>query len=260
MTKKKSRKIQKKMIKRQKRRQRRRKIFKCIFAVAVCLVLVITVSGFVRGRISRNPDIPESLLEFAEKYPEAEKFVSDYPKKGNKDFNMDVSHEVKSGEIPLFIQWDERWGYKYYGDDFLAMTGCGPTCMSMVVCGLTGDTEWNSYEMACFAEEQGYYVDGVGTSWSLMTTGAEYFGLSATTGTVSESYIRDNLSESTPIICSVGPGDFTYSGHFIVLTGIDSDGNVIVNDPNSRKNSEKHWALEELVPQIKSLWIYGYDI
>ncbi|MCD8152609.1 MAG: C39 family peptidase [Clostridiales bacterium] len=39
----------------------------------------------------------------------------------------------------------------------------------------------------------------------------------------------------------MGPGDFTTGGHFIVLTGIDSDGNVIVNDPNSRINSEKHY-------------------
>lgn len=30
--------------------------------------------------------------------------------------------------------------------------------------------------------------------------------------------------------------------------------------PDSKINSEKHWALDDLIPQIKSLWIYGYDI
>ncbi|MCC8066097.1 MAG: hypothetical protein LIO94_03200, partial [Clostridiales bacterium] len=52
------------------------------------------------------------------------------------------------------------------------------------------------------------------------------------------------------------PGDFTYTGHFIVLTGIDGDGNVTVNDPNSPSNSSKTWSLDILVPQIRSLWIY----
>lgn len=227
-----------------------------------CTICIVSVSclAVIHTRVNhRIAEIPESLLAFAEKYPEAEKFVLEYTRYCDKDFDMDVSKELKDGEIPLFIQWDKRWGYKSYGDDFLAVTGCGPTCMSMIVCGLTGDSEWNPYEMARFAEEQGYYVDGVGTSWELMTTGAEYFGLQASYGTVSESFIQENLSDLSPMICSVGPGDFTYTGHFIVLVGIDSNGDIIVNDPNSKINSEKHWALNELVPQIKSIWIYYYD-
>ncbi|MBD5545231.1 MAG: hypothetical protein HDR01_13620 [Lachnospiraceae bacterium] len=54
---------------------------------------------------------------------------------------------------------------------------------------------------------------------------------------VSETYIRNNLTVSTPMICSMYPGYFTYSGHFIILTGIDSNGNIIVNDPNSPNSS-----------------------
>jgi hypothetical protein len=56
------------------------------------------------------------------------------------------------------------------------------------------------------------------------------------------------------------PGDFTYTGHFIVLTGIDSNGDIIVNDPNSKKNSKKHWSLETLVPQIKGIWKYTANL
>ena len=25
--------------------------------------------------------------------------------------------DVTQGEIPLLLQWDERWGYAYYADD-----------------------------------------------------------------------------------------------------------------------------------------------
>ena len=41
---------------------------------------------------------------------------------------------------PLFLQWDPRWGYTEYGEDsFLGLSGCGPTCLSMVLYYLTGD-------------------------------------------------------------------------------------------------------------------------
>lgn len=63
-------------------------------------------------------------------------------------------------------------------------------------------------------------------------------GLTSTEGTINNDYIRQNLTSSTPMICSMLPGDFTYSGHFIVLTGIDSEGRVVVNDPNSPKTAK----------------------
>jgi hypothetical protein len=55
----------------------------------------------------------------------------------------------------------------------------------------------------------------------------------------------------------MSPGDFTKTGHFIVLTGIDSNGKIIVNDPNSPKNSNKHWDVNTLVSQMKGVWKYN---
>ena len=51
----------------------------------------------------------------------------------------------------------------------------------------------------------------------------------------------------------MGPGAFTTTGHFIVLTGCE-DGMIRVNDPNSRKNSEKLWTYEEIAGSIRNLW------
>ncbi|MDC7280633.1 C39 family peptidase [Butyrivibrio fibrisolvens] len=62
-----------------------------------------------------------------------------------------------------------------------------------------------------------------------------------------------------PLICSMTPGDFTKTGHFIVLTGVTDDGQIIVNDPNSPKNSKKHWDVDILVSQMKSIWKYSYN-
>ena len=56
----------------------------------------------------------------------------------------------------------------------------------------------------------------------------------------------------------MGPGDFTTTGHFIVLVGVDDRGEIMIRDPNSKKNSNKTWALEDLMPQIRNLWSYRY--
>lgn len=200
--------------------------------------------------------IPDSLLELKEKYPETADFVNSYPDYEGTQLDMDISDEIVEGEIPLFIQWDKRWGYCMYGNDFFGVNGCGPTCLAMVACGLTNDAEYNPYDIAMFSMSNDYYISGQGTSWNLMTEGARNLGLTVESGNITQWYIEHNLSSQSPMICSMEPGDFTYTGHFIVLTGIDEDGKIIVNDPNSYINSKKHWEISDLLPQIKSIWCY----
>ena len=194
-----------------------------------------------------------------EKYPEATQFVLDYPKYKDVHNEIDITGEVTKGELPLFLQWDVRWGYERYGSDFLAVTGCGPTCLSMVQCGLSGETVWNPYEVAKMAEREGFYVTGQGSSWDLMGAGAEMLGLQVNDVVLSAEDITDTLRAGMPIICSVGPGDFTDAGHFIVLAVVNTDGSIRVNDPNSRINSEKAWDIERILPQIKGMWAYRFD-
>lgn len=220
----------------------------------VVVLLVCFAGGAAKAYFNA---IPDGLREQMERYPETAEFVLWYPIKKNMDFSMDISQELKEGAIPLFLQWDERWGYRSYGGNFLALNACGPACLSMVVCGLTGSAEYNPYEIAKYSEQMGYYVPGVGTSWELMTSGAENLGLNVETGDATYEYIIRSLTDGRVIICSMWPGDFTDSGHFIVLTGIDKEGNISVNDPNSKINSEKSWSLEVLLPQIRALWSYS---
>lgn len=188
---------------------------------------------------------------------EARDFVLAYDSsKGVSDI-IDVTNEVNEGEIPFFLQWDERWGYAYYGDDFMAVEGCGPTALSMVYCGLTGDTSMHPLAMARLAEERGYYVSGSGSSWSMMTDLAWELGLDVRDVYFDRDGILNELLAGNPIICIVGPGDFTTSGHFIVLTAVDEKGLVTIHDPNSRDNSEKRWEIDTIMNQTENLWSYG---
>ena len=52
----------------------------------------------------------------------------------------------------------------------------------------------------------------------------------------------------------MGRGDFTATGHYIVLIGLE-DGKFIVNDPNSVENSQKLWSYEQIQGQIRNLWV-----
>lgn len=252
---------------RRKRRLKRmviRLVCRCLMLCLLVSVLIWGVKCYQRiqltdGKQMAQEGYPESLVALWERNPETEDFVLGYFENKDKHQEIDLADEVEQGTIPLFLQWDMRWGYETYGSDFLAVTGCGPTCLSMVVCGLSGDTRWNPLKVAEMAEEEGYYVSGVGSSWELMTKGAAKLGLYAEEGRYEADYIVEQLNNGTPIICIMRAGDFTTSGHFIVLTGVDDDGGISVCDPNSRKNSEKTWDVSTLMPQIKNLWTYQYD-
>lgn len=238
--------------------RKRQAVVRKTVAILVFFLAILFVGYKAVGHMSASY-VPDSIKEMGEKYPETREFVRDYPKYKDKVFEIDVTEEMKESDIPLFIQWDKRWGYRDYGGNYIGVAGCGPTCLAMVICGLNQDETINPLVMANYSAKNGYYKMGSGTSWSLMIDAPERFGINATTAYIDENTIRENLSSKTPFICSVKSGDFTYSGHFIVLVGLDKDGKVIVNDPNSRINSEKHWTIEELLPQIKAMWMYWKD-
>lgn len=233
------------------------------YVLAIWLFFGAAFSGFSDEHIreafapSQEGTYLENVLR-AMTHPETARFILEYPAYFGSDGEIDITEDVAGGGIPLFSQWDRRWGYRIYGSSFLAMTGCGPTCLSMVYCGLTGNTDWNPYAVARMAMDRGYYVPGVGTAWELMTSGAGSLGLNAWEVPIDEGAIAENLQSGYPLIASMRPGDFTKKGHFIVLAGLDGDGKVIVNDPNSAARSEKTWDVGRLVAQMKGLWAYSY--
>lgn len=167
-----------------------------------------------------------------------------------------LSDEIVPGKMPMFFQYDSRWKNERYGDGTMEFNGCGPTCLSMVLCGLNGTAEFDPLTVARLADKWGYYVKGSGSLWTLMSEGAENLGLKVREVIFGESHIRQELLAERPIICTVGPGDFTTTGHFILLCGIDENDMVTVHDPNSEERSNRLWSLKELMPQIKNLWSY----
>lgn len=202
----------------------------------------------------------ESMLKLASNNPDALEFVENYPKHKSdiKPSGSVTKEELDSAEngIPRFQQWDERWGYLTYGNDNIGINGCGPTCLSMVVAGLLKDTSKSPDAVAEFSVENNYCTVASGTAWSLMSTGARKLGLKSESVSVGADSLRSVLKKGQPVICSMKPGDFTTTGHFIVLTGLTDDGKLMINDPNSITRSEKRWDIDTIVGQAKSAWTY----
>lgn len=222
-----------------------------VIAVLVFSVVKLVTSPFLIGR----DQYPDALLSLYERNPDARSFVKNYPEKRGQTFPIDLSEYQDCTAVPLLMQWDERWGYSSYAGELYGLSGCGPTCLSMVAIYLTGDTTMDPLRMGEFSTDNGYSYDGQGTMWTLMDEGARQLGLNAEALGLDETRIISNLEAGNPIICIMGPGDFTSTGHFIVLTGYE-DGKISVNDPNSYRNSERTWTYAELAGQIQSLWVY----
>lgn len=204
---------------------------------------------------------PKDVLEMLANNMETLDFVSDYLKHvDDTEASGGISaEELQQEGIPLFQQWDKRWGYVTYGDNIIAINGCGPTCLSMVYTGLTGKSNYMPADMAGFCIEYNYYNPESGTDWSLMLNGARKLGLDSQRVEVSKKSVKRRLKEGKPVIASMKPGDFTTTGHFIVLTGLTEEGKVTVNDPNSIANSQKEWELDMVIKQTKAAWSYAQE-
>lgn len=221
----------------------------------------ITVDGKITTYGEANPEeaIPERLLQLVIANIETIDFVADYPENHSVEAGAFPEDVTASDKIPLLIQWDERWGYQEYGDGLIAYTGCGPTCLSMVAIYLTGDTSLTPKVVADYADGAGYYADGAGSAWTLMSEGCTHFGLAGTEMRLSESAMVSQIEAGNPIICAMGEGDFTQSGHFIVITGYEN-GEFTVNDPNSKIRSAETWSYDRLSGQIRDLWYYTLSV
>lgn len=200
---------------------------------------------------------PESLVELLERNPETEEFVLYYPLEYGQTPPADLSEYEDCESVPLFMQWDRRWGYLDYGADVAGLTACGPVCLSMVAYYFTKDPAMAPDRMIRFAIEHGYCAPGDGSYWSLIDQGGAELGLEATEVEIDEDTALASLEAGNPIICVMGPGDFTASGHFIVMTGVE-DGRIRVNDPNSYANSQKLWDFSHIADQILCMWVMAY--
>lgn len=235
-----------------RRRRRKKKRGKGWLTVIMLLAL-----GVFAG--SQYIALPGALRDLLARNPETLGYVLGYEVRRDKHLEIDLCSEAKVGEVPHLLQWDRRWGYLPYGGDgveeMIGLSGCGPTCMSMVTLALTGDVCWDPASVANYCVDRGYYVPGSGTAWALFIEGSDDFGLTCNELPLDKQTMLDALDDGKLLIASVGPGDFTRKGHFIVLSGWNGSA-FQIKDPNSIIRTGKTWTYDQLAPQIVALWAF----
>lgn len=199
---------------------------------------------------------PKDVIELLSKNPETVDFVEDYETKKDEPVAKDIGSDYVEGKIPKLIQWDERWGYKKYGTSIVAASGCGPTCLSMVFIKLTGNSAITPATVADYGNQLGALDDENNTLWAFMSEAATNWGIQCTEGMLTEEQVQAELAAGHPIICSVGPGDFTQIGHFIVLASYNN-GQVEVRDPFNKERTEKTWNYKDIEGQFVEMWTYS---
>ena len=123
-------------------------------------------------------DYPQEAVDMFLTNRETIDYLTDYPKEYGKSHTMRISRKDYQGKIPMLLQWDERWGYESYGSGLIGWTGCGPTCLSMAAVGTDGvirDGIRRKWRLS--VRNHGYYTENAGTSWELMSDGAQKLGL-----------------------------------------------------------------------------------
>ncbi len=247
-----------------KKRTGLRRLLIIILIFALAAALFGALGGFDWARRAVNSararakldeaGLRTAMADMLKANPEAEDFVNGFEEIRDYDLTLDLTSQLERGEIPYLTQYDPRWGYCQYGDGLLGWTGCGPTALSMVAMGLTGDGTLTPAYVADLSINEGYCVAGDGTSWKLFSQGAEKLGLTAKELILWEPTVREELAAGRPVICIMGPGHFTSSGHYIVLVSCDEEG-FQVYDPYRIKNS-RTWPWSDLEGEIRNLWSY----
>ena len=178
---------------------------------------------------------------------------------GNIDATGDVIHYDTVGngvkEVVYFNQLEEPWASLPYASSTVANSGCGPTSMAIVISTLTGKNVTPEMTKS-FAEDNGEYVQGQGTSHSFIGNAAAHWGLTCErVGKDRMDNVVQALKEGKMVveICEAYTITGGSSGHFIVLTGVTSDGYITIADCASRERTGKVYSVET----IKS---YGRDL
>lgn len=186
-------------------------------------------------------------------------------KDGNYVSNVTYTNS-NFGEVVYFNQGDYS---KYYyssnpskpeysqGGSYATIKshGCGPTALSIVASSLLNKTidPINTTSKICSlggCTSSGSTVNGI-------IKAAESYGLKVTLTSKDQEVINFLNSGKSLVIVLMGPGTFTTGGHYIVLTGSNTSGQVSVSDPGSRKRTQQKWfSFNTVVEQRKTYASY----
>ncbi len=165
-----------------------------------------------------------------------------------------------------YLQTDSRWKKRNYSakgeSRTIGSSGCGPTAAAMVIATLK-DQNVTPVSTAEWSMAHGYKALGQGTYYSYFVPQLAAYGIACKRLNTANLYGQSSSAAHTEalnalqngdwVIACMGRGNWTSSGHFILLYAC-KDGIVYINDPASTASARTRntWAL--FASQVKYLW------
>lgn len=166
-----------------------------------------------------------------------------------------------------YLQTDPRWAnldYSAKGEKTtIRASGCGPTAMAMVLAtwadpSVTPKTEcaW-ALAHGFKAPHQGTYYgyfEEAGRRYGLKTYRLNYANLYGNDRSAYHAQARDAIDRGDLVIACMGKGNWTSSGHYVLVWGIQDD-TIYINDPASTKAHRIRGDYAVFKRQVKYYWV-----
>lgn len=151
----------------------------------------------------------------------------------------------------------------------ISEAGCGPTSSAMLIQTLRPDTTVTPITTADWSKAHGYKIKNQGTSYAYFTPQFKQYGIeckqlnSDSVYHNTKSSVHDNAKKALKdgnhfLIACMGPGNWTSSGHYIVIYKIDDNNNVYINDPASTSSSRTKSTWSKFSNEVKYYWKIKY--
>lgn len=207
------------------------------------------------AQIAANADqyADQGLLELALSQPDAIDFVAAYPESDKTAQSYDDA--VSVGTVPELYCWDSRWGGVDYAGRPLALTGSGPTALSMAYMAITGKGDRTPADIAQLVSDAGQTSEGSGMSGDFLTDSLGDLGLSCASTTSNADNLTQALDTNTYVLMEVSAGTLTDEAHWVIVTGEADDGSVTVYDPTSPEAASHAWDPANLASCSTTLYV-----
>ena len=152
-------------------------------------------------------------------------------------------NSTTNNNYTYYSQKDPKWANqtfgKYHGKrDTVRDGGCGPTVAAMALENLTGKQVLPS-TMADLALKAGYKYDNGGTDPSFFNAAGSMYGVNFKQTSGFNNSTIDSLKAGVPVPLLGKNGPYGSGSHYLLATGMDSNGNVSILDPQNRSNNKK---------------------
>ncbi|MGX4645639.1 MULTISPECIES: C39 family peptidase [Holzapfeliella] len=176
-------------------------------------------------------------------------------------YAQQVSAKLKQDSLNshLILQTDERYKSLPYGTGAgtLDENGCAVASLAMVSAFFDNSIKTSPADILNWSGSR-YFVDGQGTSWDIFPAFATQFGYQYHDLGNDINNAIPYLKQGIPVVISVGPGQFTQSGHFMVLSYSDDNG-IRLLDPNDDPNKNHSLTIynpAEIQKDMMHIWAF----